>query len=352
MKFQVSMMEPALEEEPADGEIPLYDLIIIGGGPAGLTAALYAARGGIQPLLLAGLTPGGQIANTERMENFPGFPDGISGAELAQRMHEQVKRFGVTVVSEGVRQVDFSIHPFELVTSSGVHHARAVVIATGTFPRRLGVPGESQFYGRGVSTCATCDGFFYRDRRAVVVGGGDSALEEGLFLTKFAREVVVIHRRDELRACKMLQDRGFANPKMRFVWDSVVEEVLGDQTVTGVRIRNVKTDATSVLETDGVFVYIGLIPSTKILEGQLDLDENGYVTTDREQRTSVPGVFAAGDVQNPNFRQAVVAAGSGAMAAMAVDRFLAGIPDNVCELDTWGSPTSALDDSEPRRSYA
>ena len=329
MESKVSGVEQVAGEASADEEVSVHDLVIIGGGPAGLTAALYASRSGNQPLVFTGRAPGGQIANTERMENFPGFPDGINGAELAQRMHEQVMNFGVTLLQEGVRRVDFSVSPFELGTLSGVYHALAVIIATGTFPRRLGVPGESEFYGRGVSTCATCDGFFYKDRRVVVVGGGDSAIEEGLFLTKFAREVIVIHRRDELRACSILQKYAFANPKMRFAWDSVVEEILGDQTVVGVRIRNVKTGETSVIDTDGVFVYVGLVPSTKIFQGQLDLNDDGYIVTNREQQTSVPGVFAAGDVQNPDFRQAVVAAGSGAMAAMAVDRFLSRMSHSV-----------------------
>jgi thioredoxin reductase (NADPH) len=307
----------------AEQEEQVYDLIIFGGGPAGLTAAIYAGRAALKTLVMVGSLPGGQVANTERVENFPGFPDGIAGPELAQRVHEQAQKFGAAVMQEGVRGVDFSVYPLEVRASSGIYRARAGIIATGTFPRRLKVPGESEFYGRGVSTCATCDGFFYKDRRVVVVGGGDSAVEEGLFLTKFAREVIVVHRRDELRASQILQGRAFANPKMHFVWDSVVEEIRGDQAVKGVRIRNVKTGEISTIDTDGVFIYIGLIPTTKIFEGQVDLDANGYVITDRGQRTSVPGVFAAGDVQNPDFRQAVVAAGSGAVAAMAADRFLA-----------------------------
>jgi thioredoxin reductase (NADPH) len=309
-----------MDAEPED---QVYDLIILGGGPAGLTAAIYAGRAALKTLVIAGSLPGGQVANTERVENFPGFPDGIAGPELAQRVHEQAQRFGAPVMLEGVRSVDFSVYPLEVRASSDVYLARAVIIATGTFPRRLKVSGESEFFGRGVSTCATCDGFFYKDRRVVVVGGGDSAVEEGLFLTKFAREVIVVHRRDELRASQILQGRAFANPKIHFVWDSVVEEILGDQAVKGVRIRSVKTGEISTIDTDGVFIYIGLIPATKIFEGQVDLDANGYVITDRGQRTSVPGVFAAGDVQNPDFRQAVVAAGSGAVAAMAADRFLA-----------------------------
>jgi thioredoxin reductase (NADPH) len=312
--------QPGVDTEQED---QVYDLLIFGGGPAGLTAAIYAGRAALKTLVLVGSLPGGQVANTERVENFPGFPDGIAGPELAQRVHEQAQKFGATVLQEGVRGVDFSVYPLEARTSSSVYRARAGIIATGTFPRRLKAPGESEFYGRGVSTCATCDGFFYKDRRVVVVGGGDSAVEEGLFLTKFAREVIVVHRRDELRASQILQHRAFANPKMHFVWDSVVEEILGDQSVKGVYIRNVKTGETSTIDTDGVFIYVGLIPATKVFEGQVELDANGYVVTGRGQRTSVPGVFAAGDVQNPDFRQAVVAAGSGAVAAMAADRFLA-----------------------------
>lgn len=314
------------QEAQSRQEDQVYDLIILGGGPAGLTAAIYAGRAALKTLVVAGSLPGGQVANTERVENFPGFPDGIAGPELAQRVHEQAQRFGAAVMLEGVRGVDFSVYPLEVRASSDVYRARAVIIATGTFPRRLKVSGESEFYGRGVSTCATCDGFFYKDRRVVVVGGGDSAVEEGLFLTKFAREVIVVHRRDELRASQILQGRAFANSKMHFVWDSVVEEILGDQAVKGVRIRNVKTGEMSTIDTDGVFIYVGLIPATKIFEGQVDMDTNGYIITDRTQRTSVPGVFAAGDVQNPDFRQAVVAAGSGAAAAMAADRFLAEQP--------------------------
>jgi len=298
------------------------DLIVIGGGPAGLTAALYASRGGIEPLVFTGPTPGGQITTTERMENFPGFPDGITGAELGQRIREQAANFGAVLRLEGVEEVDFSVHPREVRTGTDTYLAQAIIIATGAYPRRLGVPGESEFYGRGVSTCATCDGFFYKGREVVVVGGGDSALQEGLFLTKFASRVTVIHRRDELRAIRLFQDRAFANPKMRFVWDTVVEEILGEQTVSGVRVRNVKTGEQSVLSTDGVFIYIGLVPATKIFADQLELDENGYILTDLRQRTSVEGVFAAGDVQNPDFRQAVIAAGSGAMAAMEAERYL------------------------------
>jgi len=300
----------------------VYDLIIVGGAPAGLTAAIYAGRAALDTLLLTGPSLGGQVATTNLVENFPGFPEGINGAELAQRIQRQAKRFGAHIVTETVNGVDLSASPFTVETRAQTYRGRTVIIATGAFPRRLGVPGEAEFFGRGVSTCATCDGFFYKDKRVVVVGGGDSAIDEGLFLTKFAREVIVVHRRDQLRATKVYQERAFANPKMRFVWDSVVEEVLGEQTVTGVRVRNVKTGETSVIEADGMFVYIGLIPGTKRFVGQVEMDEQGYIITDQHQRTNVPGVFAAGDVQSPDFRQIVVAAGSGAVAAIQADRFL------------------------------
>jgi thioredoxin reductase (NADPH) len=288
-----------------------------------LTAAIYAGRAALDAVLLTGSLPGGQIANTDRVENYPGFPEGIAGAELALLFQSQAERFVGQIVSDFVTGVDFSSQPFVVRTGSQIYKGRAVIIATGAFPRKLGVPGEKEFFGRGVSTCATCDGFFYRDRRVVVVGGGDSAIDEGLFLTKFARGVVVVHRRDQLRAAKGLQERAFANAKMSFVWDSVVEEILGDQTVSGVRVRNVKTGETSTIETDGVFVYIGMVPGTKAFVGQVELDEQGYVVTDAYQRTSVPGVFAAGDVQSPDFRQVIIAAGAGAKAVIEADRYLA-----------------------------
>ena len=307
----------------AEQEDQVYEVIVLGGAPAGLTSALYAGRAARKTLLLTGPYPGGQVATTELVENFPGFPKGINGAELAQRMQRQTERFGAQIVMDTATGVDFSTSPFVVRTGSKTYRGRTVIIATGAFPRRLGVPGEAEFLGRGVSTCATCDGFFYKDKRAVVVGGGDSAIDEGLYLTKFAREVIVVHRRDQLRATKIYQERAFANPKMRFVWDSVVEEVLGDQTVTGVRVRNVKTGETSIIEADGMFVYIGMVPGTKLFTDQIEMDEWGYIVTDRYQHTSVPGVFAAGDVQSPDFRQIVVAAASGAMAAIEADRFLA-----------------------------
>ena len=325
MKIQPFIVTPVVEadESTVEREVSVYDLVIIGGGPAGLTAAIYAGRSALKTLVLVGSIPGGQMANTQLVENFPGFPEGIGGVELAKRMQNQAERFGAQIVMDSVTEVDFSTSPFTIQTHSETYRGRTAIIASGAFPRRLGVPGETEFFGRGVSVCAICDGFFYKDKRVVVVGGGDSAVDEGLFLTKFASEVVVVHRRDQLRATKIYQERAFANPKMRFVWDSVVEEILGERTVTGVRVRNVKTGETSVIEADGVFIYVGMEPVTELFIDRVELDEWGYVVTDRHQHTSVPGVFAAGDVQSPGFRQVVVAAGAGAMAAIEAGRFLA-----------------------------
>lgn len=303
-----------------------YDLTVLGAGPAGLTAAIYAARAGLATVVLAGPATGGQLMSTNRIENFPGFPDGIEGAELAQRFRLQAERFGAEIVRDAATEVDFSNSRLTVRAGRRVYEGRTVLVATGAVPRRLGVPGEARFFGRGVSTCATCDGFFYRDKRVVVVGGGDSALDEGLFLTRFAREVVVIHRRDELRATKIYQDRAFANPKMAFVWNSVVKEILGEKTVTGVRVLNGEDDKTEVIEADGVFIYVGTVPQTALFVDQLALDDKGYVVTDERQRTNVPGVFAAGDVQNPRFRQVVSAAADGANAAMEAERFLVASP--------------------------
>lgn len=303
-----------------------YDLIIIGGGPAGLTAAIYAGRAAIKPLVLAGAMPGGQIASTNLVENFPGFPSGVNGFELAMNFQQQAEHFGAELVTEAATTVDLSSHPFTVQTRSQTYRGKTLILATGAFPRRLGIPGEREFFGRGVSTCATCDGFLFKNKTTVVIGGGDSAIDEGLFLTRFADKVLVVHRRDELRATKQLQARAFTEPKMQFVWDSVPREILGNETVTGVRVRNVKTDRETVLDAEGVFVYIGLIPATKLFAGQIELDSAGYIVTDAHQQTSVPGVFAAGDVQNPEFRQCVVAAGDGATAAIQAERYLSTNP--------------------------
>ena len=298
------------------------EVIIIGGGPAGLTAALYAARAAAKPLVLIGEAVGGQAATTHEIENYPGFPDGVGGAELGQQMQAQAERFGAKVQFDFATSVDFKTYPFKVQTHAQAYTAKAVIISTGSSPRKLGVPGEAEFSARGVSYCATCDGYFYKDKKVVVVGGGNSALDESLFLTRLVSKITIIHRRDQLRADPVLQERAFASPKIEFVWDTVVQEILGDEEANAVRLRNVKTGDERVMETDGVFIYIGHVPNTKVFEGQLELDEQGYVVTDRRQHTSVPGVFAAGDVQDPVFRQIVTAAGTGSAAAIEAVRFL------------------------------
>ncbi len=301
----------------------VYEVIIIGSGPAGLSAAIYAARAGLSPLLITGRAIGGQVATTYRIENYPGFPNGIAGPELTRLMQEQAERFGAQVVFDEVMTVDLSAHPFKVKTYGKEYGAKALIVATGVSPRRLGVPGEEEFIGRGVSFCATCDGPFYRDKSVVVVGGGNSAVEEALFLTRFASRVHIVHRRDRLRADRILQERAKENERIEFIWNSVVTEVLGDSKVTGVRLKNLNTGEESVLEADGVFVYIGNVPNTQLFAGQLELDEQGYIVTDERQRTSVEGVFAAGDVQERILQQVVTAVGSGAKAAMEAERFIA-----------------------------
>lgn len=303
------------------------DVLIIGGGPAGLTAGIYAGRGQLDVVIVERGLPGGQIAQTEEVENYPGFPEPVSGPELAQRMVAQAERFGAKIVMDEVQRLEragdrFLVHGYERT-----YAARAVIVATGANPRRLGVPGEDEFYGRGVSTCATCDGFFYRGKHVVVVGGGDAAVEEGLFLTKFADTVTLVHRRDELRANKVAQERAFANPKMRFVWNTVVEEVLGaDGQVRGVRTRDVATGAEGTLAADGVFVYVGHVPNTDYLAGAVALNAHGYVAVRDEIYTDVEGVFAAGDVADEVYRQLSTSVGAGTRAAMAAERWLAERP--------------------------
>jgi thioredoxin reductase (NADPH) len=314
------------EGEPqgeGDSEIVERELIIIGGGPAGLTAGLYAGRAQLKPLILMGQAFGGQAATTSEMENYPGFPDGIGGMQLAEQMVNHAQRFGAEIAYEEVTAVELGSWPFIVRTYGTVYRTKAIIICTGASPRKLGVPGESQFIGRGVSFCATCDGYFYREKTVTVVGGGDSALDEGLYLTRFANEVIIIHRRDQLRGTPILQNRAKANPKVRFVWNSVVDEVVGDTVVTGVRVRNIVTGEQSIIPCDGLFVYVGLTPNVQLFKDQLTLTPEGYIQTDRRQRTNVPGVFAAGDVQDPHFRQVVIAAGSGASASIEAVRFLA-----------------------------
>lgn len=300
------------------------DVLIIGGGPAGLTAGIYAGRGQLDVVIVEKGLPGGQIAQTEEVENYPGFETAVAGPELAQRMVRQAERFGARIVMDEIDGVAREGERFRVHGYERDYLARAVIVATGANPRRLGVPGEDEFYGRGVSTCATCDGFFYRGKRVVVVGGGDAAIEEGTFLTKFADSVTVVHRRAELRANKVAQERAFANPKMHFVWNTVVEEILGaDGQVTGVRTRDVVTGAEGQLPADGVFVYVGHVPNTEYLRGVVRLNEHGYVDVRDEIYTDVEGIFAAGDVADEVYRQLSTSVGAGTRAAMMAERWLA-----------------------------
>ena len=299
------------------------DVVIIGGGPAGLTAGIYAGRAQLSTLILEKGLPGGQIAQTEEVENYPGFDEAVSGPELSQRMVRQAEKFGAKILMEEVQGLEQREGGFRVTGYSGTYDAKAVIVATGATPRRLGVPGEDEFYGRGVSTCATCDGFFYRSKHVIVVGGGDAAVEEGMFLTKFADKVTVIHRRGELRANKEAQKRAFANPKMNWVWNTIVEEVLGDGQVTGVRVRDVESGERSTIESDGVFIYVGHNPNTDYLGDLLELTPTGYAKVRDEIYTNVPGIFAAGDVSDEVYRQLSTSVGAGTRAAMATERYLA-----------------------------
>jgi thioredoxin reductase (NADPH) len=301
----------------------MEELIIIGSGPAGLTAAIYASRSLLSPVLITGNALGGQAATTSEVENYPGFPNGIGGMDLMQLMQQQAEHLGTRVVTDEVVEVNLRQHPFVCKTCAEAYEAKALIIATGVSPSLLGIPGEEEFKGRGVSYCATCDGFFYRDKTAVVVGGGDSAVVEAIYLTRFAKKVYVVHRRNELRAQKITQERAFKNSRIELVWDSVVTAVLGTDHVTGIRVKNVKTGVESVLEAEGMFSYVGNMPNTQLFTGQLELDDSGYIVTDRKMHTSVPGVFAAGDVQERTLKQVVTAVGSGAMAAMEAEKFVA-----------------------------
>jgi len=302
----------------------IRNVIIIGSGPAGFTAAIYAARADLEPLLIEGPQPGGQLTITTIVDNYPGFPDGINGPDLVMDMRRQAERFGTEFISGEVTAVDFSKTPFVVQVGDISYEGKCVIIATGASAKWLGLESEKRLMGSGVSGCATCDGFFFKDKEVVVVGGGDTAVEEALFLTRFATKVTLIHRRDRLRASKILQDRAFKNEKITFLWDSVVVDILGEDVghVTGVRIRDVKSGAVSDYPCDGVFIAIGHSPNTGIFKGQIELDENGYIRLKERTFTSVPGVFAAGDVADPYYRQAITAAGMGCMAAIDAERFL------------------------------
>jgi thioredoxin reductase (NADPH) len=300
------------------------DVIVVGSGPAGYTAALYTARAQLRPLVFEGSQYGGALMNTTDVENYPGFADGIAGPELMDQIRTQAERFGAELVTDDVIGVDLTGETKIVRTHSAAYAARSVIIATGSAYKKLGVPGEERLAGHGVSWCATCDGFFFRNQDIVVVGGGDTAMEEATFLTRFGKSVTIVHRRDSLRASKIMQERAFTNDKINFVWDSEVVEVLGEASVTGVRIRNVKTSEEQVLDASGFFVAIGHDPRSDLFRGQVRLDEEGYVLVDAPStHTNVPGVFAAGDVVDHVYRQAVTAAGSGCMAALDAERFLA-----------------------------
>jgi thioredoxin reductase (NADPH) len=309
-------------------DIHRHKVIIIGSGPAGLTAALYTGRANLNPIVFEGLQPGGQLTITTEVENYPGFPQGVMGPELMDLIRQQAHKFGAQSIYQDVTAVDFSSHPFRVVSDGTTYLGDTVIISTGASAKLLGIPSEAEYMGYGVSACATCDGFFFKNQHVMVIGGGDTAMEEATYLTKFASKVTVVHRRDELRASRVMQDRAFANPKINFVWDSAVDEVLGKneggkKTFTGVRLKNLKTGALTDFACDGLFLAIGHQPNTKLFTGVLDMDSVGYlVTKPRTTETNIPGIFAAGDVADPTYRQAVSAAGSGCMAAIDAERFL------------------------------
>ena len=301
-------------------------VIIVGTGPAGLTAAIYSARADLKPLILEGHQPGGQLTTTTEVENFPGFPEGITGPELMANMKKQAERFGAEFVSTLATDCDLSKRPFKITCDDGqTYEAETVIISTGASAKYLGLPNEMSLIGKGVSACATCDGFFYRNKIVHIVGGGDTAMEEADFLTKFASKVYVVHRRDSLRASKAMQERVFKNPKIEFVWDSHIVEIVADKMgVTGVVVENVKTKERQNRQTDGLFLAVGHQPNTNFLKKQITLDEQGFIKTQNGPETNIPGVFACGDVQDPIYRQAISAAGSGCQAALKAERYLAG----------------------------
>jgi thioredoxin reductase (NADPH) len=298
------------------------DVIIIGSGPAGLTAALYTAREDFKPLVITGLSAGGQLLLTTEVENYPAFPDGVNGTDLVELMRKQAEKFGTRFVGEDVTDVDFSSRPFKIKTASQAFETNSVVIATGASAKWLGIPSEQKFVGKGVSSCATCDAPFYKGKDVIVVGGGDTAMEDSIFLTKFVNSVTIVHRRDQFRASKIMQERTLSNPKIKVIWNSAVDEVLGDAKVTGVRLKNLQTNEITEMPVGGVFVAIGYEPNTRFLQGKLELDQNGYIVTKDEVKTAIDGVFVAGDVADHVYRQAITAAGSGAKAALEVRAYL------------------------------
>ena len=297
-------------------------VLILGSGPAGLSAALYAARAELAPVVLTGMQLGGQAALTHVIENYPGFPTGVGGPELGELFQKQAEHFGATVEFDMAHEVDLSRRPFSVKTDSGEYKADTLILTTGANPTHLNIPGEVELTGRGVSYCATCDGWFFKDKKVVIVGGGDSALEEGLFITRYASSVTVIHRRDELRASPLLQKRAKEHPKMNFIWDTVLTEVVGTEKVDTLKLKNVKTGVESTFDTDGLFIFIGHIPNTQMFTGQVEMSDLGYVVVNDKMETSVEGVYAAGEIADPHFRQVITSAGMGAAAAIQATRFL------------------------------
>ncbi|MBE3561092.1 MAG: thioredoxin-disulfide reductase [Ktedonobacteraceae bacterium] len=312
----------------------IYGVIIIGSGPAGYTAALYAARSNLSVLVIQGYQSGGQLMLTSEVENYPGFEEGIMGPEMMEKFEQQARRFGAEMLPEDAIEVDFSQRPFVVKTDSGEYRARAVIIATGASAKWLGLPNEERLRGRGVSACATCDGFFFKNKDVVVIGGGDTAMEEATFLTRYVNHVTIIHRRDAFRASKIMQERARKNPKISFLMESEVVDVLGDEAVTGVRVRNVRTGEESTLKAEGVFLAIGHQPNTELFKGIVDMDHVGYIVPKEFTMTNIPGVFAAGDVTDHRYRQAVTAAGDGCRAAIDVERWLESQGEAV-DIENW-----------------
>jgi thioredoxin reductase (NADPH) len=302
----------------------MYDVIIVGAGPAGMTAAIYTTRAGYKTLIVDKAAPGGQASNTDLIENYPGFPDGVSGPELMMKFYEQAGNLGAQYSFENITELKLEGDVKKVITPSNTYEARAVIIATGARPLTLGVPGEDKFIGQGVSYCATCDGFFFKGKNVVVVGGGDTAVQEALYLTKICSKVTLIHRRDQLRATKILRDKILANEKVEVIWDTVVEEIIGENQVEGVRIHNLKTGEKSILPTEGVFVFIGYLPNSDFLSSPIELDQRGYIISDSGLRTNIPGVFVIGDVRQKAIRQVATAVGDGAQVVVALSEYLEG----------------------------
>ena len=322
MDFNLDGMTAKSASQSINGE-EAVKVLIIGSGPAGLSAALYAARADLEPVVLTGMELGGQVSLTYAVENYPGFPEGIGGMELVELFQKQAERFGARLEYDLAAEVDFSQRPFKVDTQNGKRYlAETIIISTGATAIHLNVPGENEFTGRGVSYCATCDGWFFKDKQVMVVGGGDSAVEESLFLTRYAENVTIVHRRDELRAGAILAERAESNPKIKFAWNTVVDEIIGNGTVQTVKLRDTQSGAQREQEIDGVFIFIGHKPNTGLFSGQLEMDDNGYLIVDNRMQTKIPGVYAAGEVADPHFRQVITSAGMGAAAAIQANHFL------------------------------